>query len=89
MKSIKIPIEEAKYYLIQLTYKNEKTGEETTGGIRVVNNKFVFEGDAEESAKVFFDYLIEHLNDYIKSLIKNKIIKGGNHEKIRSKKLHL
>jgi len=64
-KSVKSPIKEPEYYLLSIQYKNDETGEETTGNLRVINNKFVFEGNAEQSAKVFFDYLIEYLDEYI------------------------
>jgi len=66
-KNIKVPIEDAEYYLLSMTYIDEKTGEETTGNVRVINNKFVFEGDAEQSAKVFFDVILkQQVDDYLK-----------------------
>lgn len=64
---IKMPVEDKNYYLIQMTYVDDKSGKETTGNIRVINNKFVFEGDAEESAKVFFEHNLKKLvDDYLK-----------------------
>lgn len=55
-----------------MDYTNEETGERTTGGIRVINNKFVFEGDAEQSAKVFFGYLLGYINEYVEKEINKK-----------------
>ena len=62
-----VPTEDAKYYLLKMEYVDENTGEKAEGNVRVINNKFVFEGDAEQSAKVFFDVILkQQVDDYLK-----------------------
>lgn len=63
---IKTPIEDAKYYLLSLQYTDDN-GKTTTGNVRVINNKFVFEGNVEKSANVFFNVTLKKLvDDYLK-----------------------
>lgn len=61
------PLEYAKYYLLSLQY-TDKDGVKTSGNVRVINNKFVFEGDVEESANLFFNVTLKKLvDDYLKA----------------------
>jgi len=63
---IEIPIENAKYYLLSLEYIDDD-GKKTVGSIRVIDNKFVFEGDIDESANMFFNVTLKKLvDDYLK-----------------------
>lgn len=36
------------------------------GTLFLENNKFVFEGNADKSAKIFFEYLIPYIDNYMK-----------------------
>ena len=66
-----IKLESKKYYLIYLQYKNELTGEDTYCALRVIDDKVVFEGNADESAKYFFEGILKKLvDDYIEERLK-------------------
>ena len=63
---IEVPIEGTKYYLLRLEYVDDD-GKKTVGSIRVIDNKFVFEGDIDESANMFFNVTLKKLvDDYLK-----------------------
>ena len=63
---VKVDMPEAKYYLLSLQYTDNK-GTTTVGNVQVIDNKFVFDGNVEESANQFFNVTLKKLvDDYLK-----------------------
>jgi hypothetical protein len=50
------------------------SNKEVIGALKVVDGVFSFEGNAEDSAKMFFDFVCDNLGNYISDIIKNRAI---------------
>ncbi|MCK5608337.1 hypothetical protein KAR91_41025 [Candidatus Pacearchaeota archaeon] len=68
---LKIDMEIEKVSLVEISYKDEKKGIDTYGRL-IVNDdgKLKFEGDVEESARIFFEECLKPMCEkYIKELL--------------------
>ena len=48
------------------------SNKEVMGTLKEVDGVFSFEGNAEDSAKVFFDFVCDNFRNYIDNIIKNR-----------------
>lgn len=63
---VKVDSDSTKVSILEINYKDESTGNESYGRLFVgLNGKMEFEGDVEESARIFFDYMKKFIDDYI------------------------
>ncbi len=64
--SLQFDCDKTKVSIVEINHKDEVTGTETYGRLFVgQNGKMEFEGDVEDSARIFFDHLKKFIDPYI------------------------